>query len=632
MTNLDKLSNASRSEHVGAAHAVFLLVVESPTSIRGMKLPLRVGGSVLGRDADLVVPDATVSRRHARTWWHDGSLWLEDCGSQNGTLVNGRPVKSAVRLRSGDLVTFGSVECRVAPADHGVVRGWAATRPETGAARSGAPTQPLAPAQTETTRYLCAAPHLDEAFGDQVILHTVDQSYRAAAPSVGVDVPAVARHALAARRRRFIRDVLLLVVLIGAAATAAVELTNRENLKMLGTVDKAAVRSLISTMLPPLLVLSGLVVLVVAGESWVARFLVLSRTLSLRRYRPNAVRAPISSGAQRRLDRITATEHANVTIFRHSHPFVGSGLPVNSWSFAIDISKGTSGPGDPKGLRPKEFDVADLHDYLSDALHGLALPGLVVTPRVFVGGGDVWQDRRLLPHPSGPPSASVPPSVVRDMMRETNPIGRPYLCAEATGWHGQLVQTTFLRAVRLRGSLYLEGAEYVLLPLRHRFYEVDSLVPCGPFEAAAAAFGEAVVHGLPLLLASPVRVARAINSMSRAARTEERQRRIVNNGWHFDFGAATNIREIAAGTDTRRYFLEADKSMFETVIQERMLRGVIDFLSDHNIDVGEAKNFQQTINNGNVFNGHFDFRNSNNASISRTTSDTTSSLKTSSNR
>jgi hypothetical protein len=90
---------------------------------------------------------------------------------------------------------------------------------------------------------------------------------------------------------------------------------------------------------------------------------------------------------------------------------------------------------------------------------------------------------------------------------------------------------------------------------------------------------------------------------------------------HFD-GA---VVQIAAGTDTRRYFLEADMEMFETVVQERLLRGIVDFLNDHDIDVDEAKNFQQIINNGNVYSGNFDFRNSKGSSISGAIKNTNSS-------
>lgn len=64
---------------------------------------------VAGRsgDADLVLADDTVSRKHARIYSARGALWLRDLGSRNGTLINGRAVRQH-RLRPGDRITIGA--------------------------------------------------------------------------------------------------------------------------------------------------------------------------------------------------------------------------------------------------------------------------------------------------------------------------------------------------------------------------------------------------------------------------------------------------------------------------------------------------------------------------------------------
>lgn len=69
---------------------------------------------VAGRssDADLVLADDTVSRKHARIYSARGALWLRDLGSRNGTSVNGRGV-SHHRLRPGDRVAIGASLLRV---------------------------------------------------------------------------------------------------------------------------------------------------------------------------------------------------------------------------------------------------------------------------------------------------------------------------------------------------------------------------------------------------------------------------------------------------------------------------------------------------------------------------------------
>jgi DNA-binding NtrC family response regulator len=63
-------------------------------------------------EADVVVPDGSLSRLHARFRFADGDLVLEDLGSTNGTLLNGKPVREAV-VRTGDELFLGTVRAIV---------------------------------------------------------------------------------------------------------------------------------------------------------------------------------------------------------------------------------------------------------------------------------------------------------------------------------------------------------------------------------------------------------------------------------------------------------------------------------------------------------------------------------------
>ncbi len=85
-------------------------------TLPGENFPLGPTGEswVAGRsgDADLVLEDDTVSRKHVRIYQSRGTLWLRDLGSRNGTCVNGRPVQHH-RLRTGDRITIGANLLRV---------------------------------------------------------------------------------------------------------------------------------------------------------------------------------------------------------------------------------------------------------------------------------------------------------------------------------------------------------------------------------------------------------------------------------------------------------------------------------------------------------------------------------------
>ncbi|MFE8936125.1 FHA domain-containing protein [Streptomyces sp. NPDC007872] len=76
-----------------------------PTSVR----PLPAHGIRIGRapDNDVVIPDLVVSRHHAELRAHpDGTYWIHDLDSHNGTFLNGRPVTDA-RVTPEDIVGIG---------------------------------------------------------------------------------------------------------------------------------------------------------------------------------------------------------------------------------------------------------------------------------------------------------------------------------------------------------------------------------------------------------------------------------------------------------------------------------------------------------------------------------------------
>ncbi len=66
--------------------------------------PLTIGRAA---DADVVVNDPLVSRRHARLAPRSGRLVLTDLGSTNGTIVNGQAVRESV-VGPGDRIQLGS--------------------------------------------------------------------------------------------------------------------------------------------------------------------------------------------------------------------------------------------------------------------------------------------------------------------------------------------------------------------------------------------------------------------------------------------------------------------------------------------------------------------------------------------
>src|SRR3989442_15295001 len=57
----------------------------------------------------LVIEDTSLSRRHALIENFEGRFNLSDCGSSNGTFVNGNSITALTELSDWDVLTFGGV-------------------------------------------------------------------------------------------------------------------------------------------------------------------------------------------------------------------------------------------------------------------------------------------------------------------------------------------------------------------------------------------------------------------------------------------------------------------------------------------------------------------------------------------
>jgi hypothetical protein len=89
------------------------VLLVGPTADEVYPLPER-GFLLIGRDAgcDVVVPDPSVSRRHAALRRRDGEDWLEDVGSRSGTWVNGVRLVAPQRLADGDDIRLAGHQLR----------------------------------------------------------------------------------------------------------------------------------------------------------------------------------------------------------------------------------------------------------------------------------------------------------------------------------------------------------------------------------------------------------------------------------------------------------------------------------------------------------------------------------------
>lgn len=93
----------------GSKRREWRLVVVNPETERGLSFTVD-GDATIGRGGGCAVVltfDTFVSQVHARAFDRDGTLWVEDAGSTNGTLVNNKRITAPTKLRKGDKIQVG---------------------------------------------------------------------------------------------------------------------------------------------------------------------------------------------------------------------------------------------------------------------------------------------------------------------------------------------------------------------------------------------------------------------------------------------------------------------------------------------------------------------------------------------
>jgi len=95
--------------------AVPALLIETSGDHQGRSHELEPGATVtIGRSPEnsIVLQNAIASRRHARIWDENGTFMVEDLGTKNGTLRNGKALTSPERLEDGDEVAVPGLTLR----------------------------------------------------------------------------------------------------------------------------------------------------------------------------------------------------------------------------------------------------------------------------------------------------------------------------------------------------------------------------------------------------------------------------------------------------------------------------------------------------------------------------------------
>ncbi|MDQ2903720.1 MAG: FHA domain-containing protein [Ktedonobacteraceae bacterium] len=93
-----------------------LIVVDSgPSSLQpGTRFDLAPDTTIgRGPTNTIQLPDSFISAEHTRLWFRNGSWYVQDAGSTNGTYLNNVPAREAIPAKVGDIVQVGFIRFKL---------------------------------------------------------------------------------------------------------------------------------------------------------------------------------------------------------------------------------------------------------------------------------------------------------------------------------------------------------------------------------------------------------------------------------------------------------------------------------------------------------------------------------------
>lgn len=528
------------------------------------------------------------------------------------------------------------------------------------------------PAQRDaTTRYLCAAAHLDPEFGDAAIAEFLVEPVRAIPPAPGVDSAAVLRDAVAARARRRLRDAVLLALLVILVFVSLPILVVWLIVALIASAGLGwgAPRTPRNVVIFALLVLVGIVLLppllgidlsnalpgsldglvpeapyglvtivvlafaVIAVNEFTVHHLVYT-SFRRSRFAPDArhaatgwERAIRSFGLgsfQAPLARVAAaderaTQHpgsADVIVHRGFSPFVGAGKRVYQQIVALRLEPAETDKDGGKTYRqPQEISVVDLHRHVADAIDNLRSSSSLGPSGRFAGLTRREQVLMAAYRLATNRDTQLGDAVLRDLYRPPAadlPVSVARRMADAPEEWARYYQCFRIEAWErdLTTSCYLHaGTDQRMLFLEWNFCILPPIRnDYRRIDRLQDPFLVPLRRTIADFVTLPATAIRRFRSVFRRFDPlRQREGEIVPDR----YGAAESLRELAADDDVQNYFQDVDVQRYVKVLDAMLVRAVGEYLEDRGYSVVDfMRQAVPVVNQTQNFNGANTFYNS----------------------
>jgi hypothetical protein len=469
----------------------------------------------------------------------------------------------------------------------------------------------------DVTRYLAAAAYLDEDFRDDVIFQTLHQKHRFIAPSYGVNIGCVVRHCIGSRRLSRRRDLILsaliffgvwalhlplvvaLAVFAGGVLVAIGLASPRlHKLRWKVLLSIVAYVAFLAFALHPLSLLSALAALfVVSADMYERRYRVVARHMNSRNFDADAPaygreRPSQRAADEKRIAHLHGHQDGNVVVYSGFAPFIGSGVKLKRWSFAVNVDQSRSA---------HRIETRDVYAHVEEAMKNFELEGSTVVDRFFVSGKHVGLDPDLFFHPREQndrfPRLRYTIDDIAALEEKPTELVRRYADIKVASWQSELVLSTFVRFTQTSRYLFVEVSYVVLPPLKSSYYAINSYRTHPTLHELLHLVARSATRTPLLWLTAPLRVAKWMARPITVARREQQVRHAIEENLRFDYGAIGSVRDSGSDHEYAKYFQKMDIERFQKIMDRHLLTTISEFLEEKGVDTRELEQRMQFIIN-----------------------------------
>jgi|GEM_PF-236930 len=439
------------------------------------------------------------------------------------------------------------------------------------------------PIKSDTTRCMAASVLQKGSLFRSRILHYVNERHKALAPEPGIDITFITKLCkfLENRDTKYLLTLCLL-----------------STLYLLVVFIVSLNASISGKWFIPVTILFFIAAWIVRLHKGRVEYKWLTSFFLNEKYDPEGILKEFKLNNNLESNEVISQNTQNLLIYDGFVPFVGAGIELGGWSFAVDLSQPKGNLGQDENVLP--FEIEDLYREIDVSLNELNLKGMQVHDVLIVKGNDIRKEKWILPDLYTRPTGNVDSMTIKRFVNNSEPRIRHYKWIQVYDWGNEMVVSYFVRYSRHGKKMFVEVSVLLLTPIEDEYRSVDKIIPDDKSNMLQLGIGYLFITPFYILYAWLALVGKFLSWFYKRSGFEERRiREQIKNDPFYNYGSKTSLRQEISTHQFEHYFQRIDNEMYVKIIQKELLDTLVRFLDMHNIDTSDLKERQTTIlNNG----------------------------------